>query len=100
MSTTQDGPAEFDGPVSRVHDDVHRRARRALTVAVLAPLIVCTTIALVPAIGGPDPHMRLAAAFTVYAIGSPVLVLLTLSMNDDPDHCHDMPWRHDDDDEF
>ncbi|MFS2294769.1 MAG: hypothetical protein FWJ90_19080 [Actinomadura sp.] len=39
--------------------DMYRRARRALTIAALAPIAVCAAIALAPAIGGPDPHARL-----------------------------------------
>jgi len=105
--TTQDGPVELGGPVSRVHDDqgdvdydaTHMRARRALTIAVLAPLVVCATIALVPAVGGQDLHTRLTAAFTMYAIGAPALVLLMLSTHTHPDHRYGMPRRHDDDDE-
>ncbi|MGA5182951.1 hypothetical protein [Streptomyces pseudogriseolus] len=104
-STTQDGSVDHDGPVSHVHDDtdyddMYRRTRRALTIAVLAPILVCTTIALAPAIGGPDPHARLAAAFTVYAVGAPALLLLMLSTNTAPDHRYGMPRRHDDDDEL
>ncbi|MFE7963479.1 hypothetical protein ACFU0X_10555 [Streptomyces cellulosae] len=100
--TTHDGPADHDGPVSHVHDDVddtdmYRRARRALTIAALAPIAVCAAIALAPAIGGPDPHARLTAAFTVYAVCAPALLLLTLSTNTDPSHRYGMPRRHDDD---
>lgn len=60
---------------------------------------MCATIALVPAIGGPDPPTRLSAAFTVYAIGAPALILLMLSTHTDPIHRYGMPRRHDDDDE-
>lgn len=101
--TTHDGPADHDGPVSHVqdddvdYDDMYRRARRALTIAVAAPILVCATIALAPAIGGPDPHARLTAAFTVYAVGAPALLLLMLSTGTDPAHRYGMPRRHDDD---